>query len=114
MRQSRLVYTTESGRVNQPQTRRPAAASETAGAGSVPDDGVVRIFRERGSRSGKTVTVIRGLPGSALETCAAELKRLCGAGGTVKRGAIEIQGDHRERAAAHLRSLGYIVKLASG
>jgi len=60
--------------------------------------------------------VIHGLPGSgaALEARAAELKRLCGAGGAVKEGAVEIQGDHRERIAAHLRSLGYTVKLAGG
>jgi len=75
---------------------------------------VVRLFRDRGGRNGKTVTVIRGLPerGDALEARAAELKRLCGAGGGVKDGAIEIQGDHRERVAARLRELGYVVKLA--
>jgi translation initiation factor 1 (eIF-1/SUI1) len=28
----------------------------------LPNDGVVRIFRERGQRGGKTVTVVRGLP----------------------------------------------------
>jgi translation initiation factor 1 len=80
----------------------------------VPDDGVIRIFRDRGGRGGKTVTLIRGLPerGPALEARAAELKRLCGAGGAVKDGAVEVQGDHRERIAARLRDLGYTVKLA--
>jgi len=83
---------------------------------SVPDDGVVRIYRQRGQRGGKTVTVIRGLPerGSALEEQAGELKRLCGAGGTVREGAVEIQGDHRDRVAERLRALGYQVKLAGG
>ena len=77
---------------------------------------MVRLFRDRGGRNGKTVTVIRGLPerGDALEARAAELKRLCGAGGGVKDGAVEIQGDHRERVAARLRELGYTVKLAGG
>lgn len=76
----------------------------------------MRIFRDRSGRGGKVVTVIQGLPerGQALEMRAAELKRLCGAGGTVKDGAVEIQGDHRERAAGHLRALGYTVKLAGG
>lgn len=60
------------------------------------------------------VTVIRGLSAKDVEERAAELKRLCGAGGAVKDGAIEIQGDHRERIAARLRGLGYIVKLAGG
>ena len=81
-----------------------------------PDDGVVRIFRDRGGRGGKTVTVIRGLRerGAALERRAVELKRLCGAGGAVKDDAVEIQGDHRERIAERLRALGYTVKLAGG
>jgi translation initiation factor 1 len=32
----------------------------------------------------------------------------------VKDGAVEIQGDHRERVATRLRELGYTVKLAGG
>jgi translation initiation factor 1 len=56
----------------------------------VPDDGVVRIFRDRGGRGGKTVTVVRGLPerGPALDARAAELERLRGAGGAVKDGSV--------------------------
>jgi translation initiation factor 1 len=82
----------------------------------LPDDGVVRIFRERGKRGGKTVTVVRGLAerGAALEALALELKRLCGAGGTVRDGVIELQGDHRERIAERLRAGGRQVKLAGG
>jgi translation initiation factor 1 len=62
------------------------------------------------------VTVIHGLPerGAALDARAGELRRLCGAGGTVKDGVVEIQGDHRERVAERLRALGYTVKLAGG
>jgi translation initiation factor 1 len=82
----------------------------------VPRDGVVRLFRDRSGRNGKTVTVIHGLPerGSALEARLSEMKRLCGAGGALKDGVLEIQGDHRERLAARLRALGYTVKLAGG
>jgi translation initiation factor 1 len=60
--------------------------------------------------------VIHGLPerGPALETRLYEMKRLCGAGGTLKDGVVEIQGDHRERLAERLRALGYTVKLAGG
>ncbi len=92
-----------------PPNRGRSPATET-------DDGIVRIFRERAGRGGKVVTVIRGLPqrGPALDARAAELRRLCGAGGTVKDGAVEIQGDHRERVAERLRALGYTVKLAGG
>jgi translation initiation factor 1 len=74
---------------------------------------VIRIFRERGGRNGKVVTVVRGLPpGAALLALAANLKRICGAGGTVKDGVLEIQGDHRDRLAWDLRTQGYTVKLA--
>jgi translation initiation factor 1 len=105
---SRRVYSTESGRIRQPALARPASPSSPP----VPNDGVVRIFRDRSGRNGKAVTVIRGLPAKDVEERAAELKRLCGAGGAVKDGAVEIQGDHRERIAERLRSLGYTAKLA--
>ncbi len=83
---------------------------------TAPRDGVVRLFRDRGGRNGKTVTVIHGLPerGPALESRLSEMKQLCGAGGTLKDGVVEIQGDHRERLAERLRALGYTVKLAGG
>jgi translation initiation factor 1 len=110
MDNSRRVYSTESGRI-----RPPAPADRPAHSGpTVPNDGVVRIFRERGGRNGKVVTVIRGLPARDLEARAAELKRLCGAGGAVKDGAVEVQGDHRERIAERLRGFGYTAKLAGG
>lgn len=107
MTRTRLVYSTDGGAV----PPAPAAARST-----VPNDGVVRIFRDRGNRGGKVVTVVRGLRGRgpALDALAAELKRLCGAGGTVKDDVVEIQGDHRERVASHLRARGHTVKLAGG
>ena len=93
-----------------------ARATPSGPAAPVPTDGVIRVFSERGARGGKVVTVIRGLaePGPALDARAAELKRLCGAGGTVKDGAVLIQGDQRDRVAQRLRGLGYTVKLAGG
>jgi translation initiation factor 1 len=91
-------------------------ARTTKAAPAVPNDGVLRIFRERGGRGGKVVTVVRGLPerGAALDALAGELKRLCGAGGAVKDRTIEVQGDHRDRIAERLRSKGYAVRLAGG
>jgi translation initiation factor 1 len=112
MDNSRRVYSTEGGRIRPaPQATR---APQATPAPQATDDGVVRIFRERGGRNGKVVTVIRGLPARDLEVRTAELKRLCGAGGAVKDGAVEVQGDHRERIALRLRGLGYTAKLAGG
>jgi translation initiation factor 1 len=121
----RLVYSTD-GRQRQDRRENrdesPRRGSSGRGtrqfkaAPTVPNDGVVRLFRERGGRGGKVVTVVRGLPerGSALDVLAGELKRLCGAGGAVKDDAVEVQGDHRDRIAERLRSKGYTVKLAGG
>jgi translation initiation factor 1 len=39
---------------------------------------------------------------------------LCGAGGGVRDGAIEIQGEHRDRLVAELVKLGYQAKRAGG
>ena len=75
---------------------------------------MVRVFREKANRRGKTVTVVRGLPGRDIDAVAADLKRHCGAGGSAKNGAVEIQGDHREQVAARLTAQGYQVKLAGG
>jgi translation initiation factor 1 len=115
---SRLVYSTEDGD-HRPDTKRPATKQKPRNAPArsgpqLPDDGVVRVFREKGGRGGKTVTVVRGLPRGDVQAVATDLKRHCGTGGSVKDGTVEIQGDHREKAAARLESRGYTVKLAGG
>ena len=76
----------------------------------------VRVGRETAGRSGKGVSVISGLPLAAaeLEALASRLKRLCGAGGAVRDGVIEIQGEHRDRLVAELRRLGYDAKRSGG
>lgn len=76
----------------------------------------VRVGREVAGRGGKGVSVISGLPlaTAELEALASRLKRLCGAGGAVRDGVIEIQGEHRERLVAELRKLGYGAKRAGG
>jgi translation initiation factor 1 len=117
VRNSRLVYSTEEGgRVPGAESPRPPARGAAPKGSGLPDDGVIRVVRDRSGRRGKVVTVVHGLPerGAALEARASELRRRCGAGGTVKDGVVEIQGDHRERVALHLRALGYTVKLAGG
>ncbi|MDB6045142.1 MAG: hypothetical protein JWM63_3693 [Gammaproteobacteria bacterium] len=76
----------------------------------------VRVGREVSGRSGKGVSVVSGLPlaGTELDELATRLKRLCGAGGAVKDGTIEIQGDHRDRLVAELQKLGYDAKRSGG
>jgi translation initiation factor 1 len=109
MSNSRLVYSSDDG-----DRRRPKPRPEPARGPDLPRDGVVRIFRDRGRRGGKTVTVVRGLPPRDIAAVASDLKRFCGSGGSAKAGAVEIQGDQRERIAARLEAQGYTVKLAGG
>jgi len=91
-------------------TRAPPAATAQGAAARV------RVGREVAGRGGKGVTVISGLTLDAtqLEELAARLKRLCGAGGAVKNGRIEIQGDHRDRLVAELCRQGIPAKRAGG
>jgi len=76
----------------------------------------VRVGREVAGRAGKGVSVISGLPLAAgdLEALASRLKKLCGAGGAVREGLIEIQGEHRDRLVAELCRLGYDAKRSGG
>jgi len=78
----------------------------------VPDDGIIRIARER--RRGGTMSVVLGLDEREIAEIAKTLKRLCGTGGTAKNGVVEIQGDHREKIAAWFETQGRRVKIAGG
>ncbi|AGN83986.1 MULTISPECIES: stress response translation initiation inhibitor YciH [Enterobacteriaceae] len=103
---SRLVYSTETGRIDEPkeQHTRPKG------------DGVVRIQRQTSGRKGKGVCLITGIDedDEALAKLAAELKKKCGCGGSVKEGVIEIQGDKRDLLKSLLEAKGMKVKLAGG
>ncbi len=91
---------------------RATAAAPRAPAGPAR----VRVGREIAGRGGKAVSVIMGLPlGDAeLEALARELKKLCGAGGAVRAGHIEIQGEHRDRLVAELCRRGWDAKRSGG
>jgi len=67
---------------------------------------------EKKGRGGKTVTVVYDLPNNAafLKQLSQELKRACGTGGAVAEGAVELQGDLRERVREVLLKKGYVVK----
>ena len=111
-----VVYSTEYGRMC-PECGRPAAECVCRKERVVPvGDGIVRVSRETKGRKGKGVTLVTGvlLDEDGLQKLATELKRKCGAGGTVKGAAIEIQGDHRDLLVAELAKRGYTVKRAGG
>jgi translation initiation factor 1 len=116
---SRLVYSTEGGRVRAtPHNRRielPAKAAAQSGP-APSDDGVVRIHRDRKGRGGKTASVVTGLPGTEpeLDALLKRLKSQLGTGGAREGRSLVIQGDHRDRLLADLTALGHQVKLAGG
>ncbi len=120
MKNSRLVYSTEAGRVcpacGKPAQKCRCKKKESKKPTVYPDDGIIRIRREVKGRKGKTATAIFGVPldGAELKTFAKALRKRCGAGGSVKDGVILIQGDHREALLKEIQKQGYKVKLAGG
>lgn len=101
-----LVYSTDSGRITQPEQK----AERPKG------DGIVRIQRQTSGRKGKGVCLISGIDmdDAGLTQLAAELKKKCGCGGSLKEGVIEIQGDKRDLLKTLLEAKGMKVKLAGG
>jgi translation initiation factor 1 len=95
--------------------------AQAAAAGKAPapakNRGRVDIRRETGGRGGKTVTVVEGFVGIGLpekEQLCKKMRGACGCGGTVKDGAIEIQGDQRETVARILSEAGFRPVFAGG
>lgn len=72
----------------------------------------VCVVLETQGRKGKSVTVVAGLHHNpaTMEEIARILKQHCGAGGTVKNGNVEIQGDQRVRVTEKMKEMGYEVK----
>jgi translation initiation factor 1 len=103
---TRLVYSTGGERPE------PEAAPPRPPARSSPG---IRLRLDRRA-SDRVVTVVSGLPGGKAEVAklGRELKAACGAGGTVKDGTLELQGDHRERVEAALAERGLRSKRAGG
>lgn len=63
------------------------------------------------------MTVITGFVGisqSEKERLAKAMQKACGAGGTVKEGRIEIQGDHRDAVSRILTEAGFRPVFAGG
>ena len=77
----------------------------------------VDIIRQTAHRGGKTVTVVTGFVGisqAEKERLAKSIQTACGAGGTVKEGRIEIQGDRRELISRMLTEAGFRPVFAGG
>ena len=93
----------------------PTTAISTAQPG-MPDDGVVRIQRDKKGRGGKTATTVTGLPGdeAALDGLLKALKQHCATGGSREGRVLILQGDQRDRLLARLSALGHKAKLAGG
>jgi translation initiation factor 1 len=101
----------------------PAAAPQPVASELAPtrtpakNRGRVDILRETAGRGGKTVTVVTNFTGIGLpekEQLAKKMRNACGAGGTVKDGRIEIQGDRREIVAKILTEAGFRPVFAGG
>ncbi len=118
----RLVYSTEHGSLDKPMQKHGAAGKKKrkqAAASSVirnPNKQGIRIRRESRGRGGKTVSIIEGisLDDLSLKQLLKKLKSQLGTGGAIKDGALEIQGDHREKLMVLLEKNGYKARLAGG
>jgi len=111
-----IVYSTAYGKMC-PKCSQAVSACICQSAPSQPEgDGIVRIARETKGRKGKGVTVVRGLmlPPHELSALAKRLKKICGTGGSVKAGIIEIQGDHRDPLITLLKKEGWSVRRSGG
>ena len=106
-KETRLVYSTESGRVR--------SDSDSVHSAN-PDDSVCRVRRETKGRGGKEATVIWDVPGgdAELKSLGKAIKQKLGTGGTAKNGVIVIQGDHVNTVLTFLREKGLQAKKAGG
>ncbi len=109
------------GGLSLPPGPKPAAAGAVKPvadeAKPTKNRGRVDVLRSTAGRGGKTVTVAKGFTGIGLpekEQLAKKIQKACGSGGTVKDGAIEIQGDQREVVARILTEAGFRPVMAGG
>lgn len=107
---NRTVWSSDQGDLRKGQIGEPKVKSLP------PHEQTAYLHRDSKGRGGKTVTLVKKLILSeeAIKELATKLKQVCGSGGTVRDGMIEIQGEHREKIAEALKKMGYKVKIAGG
>jgi translation initiation factor 1 len=106
-----LVYSTD-GSMPLPKAAPRKQQAGTQPRNAVPDDGVIRVFREK--RRASHVTLVHGLGPAEIDATGKELRKRCGTGGTTKNGIVELQGDHRDAIVAYFTERGRRVKKAGG
>jgi translation initiation factor 1 len=74
-----------------------------------PQQQQLKVSLDKSGRAGKQVTLVSGFVGSAndLNDLAKMLKSRCGVGGSVKDGAVLIQGEFRDKVVEILIREGY-------
>jgi translation initiation factor 1 len=102
-RTTRLAYSTGGEKEAEPA---PVDAPSAKSPG-------IRLRLERRASS-RVVTVVSGLPAGEIKALARQLRAACGAGGTLREGVLELQGDHRDRVEEALRARGLRSKRAGG
>lgn len=100
-----------------PQASPSRSVSDQTELAPKKNRGRVDIIRQTAHRGGKTVTVVTGFVGigqAEKALLAKQIQKACGAGGTVKEGRIEIQGDQRNVIARILIGAGFRPVFAGG
>ena len=102
----KLVYSTNQETMKAEKAEKPEGSH---------DEFIICKFEKKG-RKGKGVTIIEGFEANSelIDSWAKKMKKICGAGGSVKGNAILIQGNQREKIMLVLKDNGFKVKRVGG
>lgn len=92
----------------------PCRCARSQAPAASPARGPLKMRLEK--RRGKPLVVLfeLGMAAAQQKELLKEIQQLCGTGGCLKDGSLEIQGDHRERIEQLLAARGLKVKRAGG